>query len=176
MAVRVKSSATETVEKVEEIWRAQAQGEPFTYQYLEDGLDQLYVQEARSGQLFFVFAAIAILIACIGLFGLSTFIIASRIKEIGVRKVLGASAVKVVMIIVSDFNKLIVLALVISIPIVILVMKDWLSGFAYHISWGSTWTSFIMGGVTALAVAWLTVSYHSIRAATANPVKNLRAE
>ena len=176
MAVRVSSSSPKNVGRIEEIWNEQAQGEPFVYQYLEDGLDQLYVQEARSGQLFFVFATIAILIACIGLFGLATFIISGRIKEIGVRKVLGASATKVVMLIVNDFNKLILMALVISIPIVVLVMKDWLNDFAYHISWVSTWSSFVIGGATALAVAWLTVSYHSIKAALTNPVKNLRTE
>ena len=92
------------------------------------------------------------------------------------RKVLGASATKVVMLIVNDFNKLILMALVISIPIVVMVMKDWLNDFAYHISWASTWSSFIIGGATALAVAWLTVSYHSIKAALTNPVKNLRTE
>lgn len=176
MALRVDNHSRELLSAVETTWNDQAQGQPFIYQYLDDSLFQLYTNEARSGELFFVFTTIAILIACIGLFGLATFIIASRIKEIGVRKVLGASSSKVVMLIIGDFNKLILIALLISVPVVVLVMQNWLSGFAYHISLGSTWISFVIGGVIALFVAWLTVSYHSIRAAIANPVKNLRTE
>jgi len=176
MAVRFNGSPKSVMSSVESIWKEQFENQPYTYYFLEDRLDQLYTAEAKSGDLFLVFTAIAILIACIGLFGLATFIISSRIKEIGVRKVLGASAARVVFLIVSDFNKLIIVALVISIPVVVLVMQGWLNDFAYHISLGQTWISFVIGGVVALAVGWTTVSYHSIRAAVANPVKNLRTE
>ena len=176
MAIRFSGSAQGAMTEVEDIWQVHADGQPFIYHFLDDRLDQLYTAEAKSGQLFFVFTTIAILIACIGLFGLATFIISSRIKEIGVRKVLGASAARVVLLIVSDFNKLILVELVISIPVVVLIMQGWLNDFAYHISLGQTWISFVIGGLTALAVGWITVSYHSIRAAVANPVKNLRTE
>ena len=176
MAIRFSGSPQNLMTTVEDIWKEQFDNRPYIYYFLEDRLDQQYTAEARSGQLFLIFTVIAILIACIGLFGLATFIISSRIKEIGVRKVLGASALRVVLLIISDFNKLIVVALVISVPVVVLVMQGWLNDFAYHISLGQTWISFVIGGLVAMAVGWLTVSYHSIRAAVANPVKNLRTE
>ena len=176
MAIRFEGSAQSMITSVEDIWKTQASGQPYIYEFFDDKLNQLYTAEAKSGELFLIFTAIAILIACIGLFGLATFIISSRIKEIGVRKVLGASAARVVLLIVSDFNKLILVALVISIPVVILLMQNWLNDFAYHISLGQTWVSFVIGGFTAMLVGWITVSYHSIRAATTNPVKNLRTE
>lgn len=176
MAIRFNGSPKSAMNAVEEIWKEQSEGRPFIYHFFDDRLNQLYTAEAKSGELFLIFTAIAILIACIGLFGLATFIISSRIKEIGVRKVLGASSLRVVLLIVRDFNKLILVALVISIPIVVLLMQNWLNDFAYHISLGQTWVSFVIGGLTALAVGWITVSYHSIKAAVANPVKNLRTE
>ena len=123
-----------------------------------------------------LFAGVGILIACIGLFGLATLVAASRIKEIGIRKVLGASAVKMVTLLLFDFNKLILVAVLLAVPITIWMMGDWLDTFAYRISLSDTWTSLLMGSLLTLIVSWLTVSYHSIKAAVSNPVKNLRTE
>jgi putative ABC transport system permease protein len=102
--------------------------------------------------------------------------IGNRIKEIGVRKVLGASSQVVVWLLLKDFNKLIAISLLLAIPASVWVMGQWLGSFAYRIEMLDTWVSFVIGGTLALVVAWLTVSYHSIRAAVANPVKNLRTE
>lgn len=170
------SQASNIVESIRELWRVQAPNQTYVYSFLDDTLNELYQAEKKSGDLFLVFTGIAIWIACIGLFGLATFIIGSRIKEIGVRKVLGASSARVVFLLMNDFNKLIFLAIVLAIPMAVWVMSQWLDSFAYRIDMIDTWVSFIVGGALSLVVAWLTVSYHSIRAAKANPVKNLRTE
>ncbi|MBO3700126.1 ABC transporter permease [Roseivirga sp. E12] len=170
------NQAASIVESIREIWREQAPNQTYVYSFLDDSLLELYEAEKKSGDLFLVFTGIAIWIACIGLFGLATFIIGSRIKEIGVRKVLGATSARVVFLLMSDFNKLIFIAVLLAIPAAIWVMGQWLEGFAYRINMIDTWISFVIGGVVSLAVAWLTVSYHSIKAAMSNPVKNLRTE
>lgn len=170
------SRATAIVDEIREMWRVQAPNQTYVYSFLDDSLNELYEAEKKSGDLFFIFTGIAIWIACIGLFGLATFIIGSRIKEIGVRKVLGASSAKVVFLLMNDFNKLIFISIILAIPAAIWVMGQWLEGFAYRINMTDTWVSFVIGGIVALFVAWLTVSYHSIKAAMSNPVKNLRTE
>ncbi|OEK05500.1 hypothetical protein BFP71_08160 [Roseivirga misakiensis] len=164
------------VDQVREIWRGQAPNQTYVYNFLDDSLNGLYEAEQKSGKLFLIFTSIAIWIACIGLFGLATFIIGSRIKEIGVRKVLGASSARVVFLLMNDFNKLILISVLLAVPAAIWVMQKWLAGFAYRIDLTDTWVSFFIGGIVSLLVAWLTVSYHSIKAAMSNPVKNLRTE
>ncbi len=164
------------IRSVENLWLAQAPDQTLIYSFLDQNLSQLYATEKKSGDLFLVFTGIAILIACIGLFGLATFVIGSRVKEIAVRKVLGASTKRVLILLMHDFNRLVLIAIILSVPLVIWFMSGWLEGFAYRIQIGQTWTSFIAGGLIALAIAWVTVSYHSIKAALANPVKNLRSE
>lgn len=177
LALKVNPSQSQNIlASSEEIWQKMAPNQPFIYSFLDDSLDDLYQNEKRSGDMFLIFTGIAIWIACIGLFGLATFMIGNRIKEIGVRKVLGASSQKVVWLLLKDFNKLIIVALVLSIPAAVWVMGQWLGSFAYRIEMIDTWVSFLIGGSVALVVAWITVSYHSIRAAVANPVKNLRTE
>ncbi|OEK03947.1 hypothetical protein BFP97_19230 [Roseivirga sp. 4D4] len=171
-----QNQAASIIESVREIWREQAPNQTYVYSFLDDTLLELYEAEKKSGDLFLVFTGIAIWIACIGLFGLATFIIGSRIKEIGVRKVLGATSARVVFLLMNDFNKLIFIAVVLAIPAAVWVMGQWLESFAYRINMMDTWISFVIGGVVSLAVAWVTVSYHSIKAAMSNPVKNLRTE
>ncbi|KYG75240.1 FtsX-like permease family protein [Roseivirga spongicola] len=170
------SQASNIVARAEEEFKQMAPNETFIYNYLDEELNELYETEKRSGDMFLVFSGIAIWIACIGLFGLATFMIGNRIKEIGVRKVLGASSQLVVWLLLKDFNKLIAISLLLAVPASVWVMGQWLGSFAYRIEMVDTWISFILGGALALVVAWLTVSYHSIRAAIANPVKNLRTE
>jgi ABC-type antimicrobial peptide transport system permease subunit len=126
------------------------------------------------GDLFNVFAIIAILISCMGLYGLSAFLAEQRTREIGVRKVLGASVFNVVYLLSTGFTKLILIAIVIAIPIAWFAMNKWLSGFAYRVDVG--WAIFLIASLGALAIAWLTVSYESVKAAIVNPVKSLRSE
>jgi ABC-type antimicrobial peptide transport system permease subunit len=126
------------------------------------------------GSLFNAFASLAIIISCLGLYGLSAFMAEQRMKEIGVRKVLGASTFGVVYLLSTNFTKLVLIAMVIAIPIAWVAMNNWLEGFAYHIDINPG--IFLFACLTALFITWLTVSYESIKAALANPIKSLRNE
>lgn len=158
----------------EEAWNAQAPEFPFTYQFLDERLDRLYQGEEQQGRLFALFAGIAILIACMGMFGLASFAAATRTKEVGIRKVLGASVGSIVGLLSVDFIKLVVIALLIASPIVWYFMTDWLQSFAYRIE--LRWWVFLLAGLGALLIAIISVSYQSIKAAVANPVDSLKTE
>ena len=159
---------------VEKAWRQYLPEIPYEYSFLDEKYDQLYVSEQRQGTIFTVFACIAIFIACLGLFGLSAFEITQRIKEIGVRKVLGANVSSIVSLLAKDFLKLILIAAVFGCLIALYVMTLWLRDFAYriHIQW---WV-FVLSAGLALIVALVTVSFQAIKAAIANPAKSLRTE
>lgn len=175
IAVRIKEGKhQEAINQVEALWKELVPSRPFKYEFLEDNLSQGYAQERQSGQVFRVFSGLAIVIACVGLFGLSAFTAGQRTKEIGIRKVLGASVPGVVLLLSKDFTKLVLIALVLAIPIAWYLMDSWLSGFAYRISMGVD--SFLIAGMVSLAIAWLTVSYQSVKAAVVNPVNSLRRE
>jgi putative ABC transport system permease protein len=122
----------------------------------------------------FIFSGLAIFIACLGLFGLAAFIAEQKTKEIGIRKVLGASIPNIVLLLSGNFIRLVLLSVVIAIPVSWWLMNTWLQDFAYRISIG--WTVFVLAGVTVLMIALLTVSFQAIRAAMTNPVKALRSE
>ena len=147
---------------------------PFDYQFLDKRFDRLYAREQTQQTLFSIFAGVAILISCLGLFGLSMFMAEQRTKEIGIRKVLGASEVSLVALFSKDFMKLVVVALVIASPVAWYAMHTWLNDFAYRtdIHW---WVFLLAGGLTVL-IALLTVSFQSVKAALMNPVKSLRSE
>ncbi|TWF45276.1 putative permease [Chitinophaga polysaccharea] len=147
---------------------------PFSFGFVNQDLANLYVAEQRMGKLFNVFSALSVLISCLGLFGLTTFATQQRIKEIGVRKVLGASVSGIVGMLSKDFIKLVLWALVIAFPVSAWMMNKWLQDFAYHIR--LHWSFFAAAGVAALVISFLTVSYQSVKAAMANPVKSLRSE
>lgn len=175
LPVKVQSNnLQQTIASIQAIWDKMVPNSAFSFDFLDENLAQLYNTEERSGYLFLVFASIAIVIACVGLFGLAAYIVGNRVKEIGVRKVLGASSVSVVLMLMKDFNKLILIAVLVAVPVTVLIMRSWLEGFAYyqHIRPAI----FVIGGVLALLVAWATVSYQSIKAAVANPVKALRSD
>ena len=146
----------------------------FKYHFLDELYDDLYKAESRVGQLTGVFTGLALFISCLGLLGLAAFAAAQRTKEIGVRKVLGASVASVVGLLSKDFLILVLIALAIASPIAYYFMQHWLADFAYRIS--ITWWVFALAGVVAILVAALTVAIQSIRAALANPVKSLRSE
>jgi putative ABC transport system permease protein len=147
---------------------------PFDYAFLDENYGRLYEAEMRQGRLYIVFAGLAILIACLGLFGLATFAAHQRTKEIGIRKVLGASVAGITRLLAKDFLKLVAVAIVIASPVAYWAMNQWLSDFAYRID--IQWWVFVVAGTVAVAIAFFTVSFQSIKAALANPVKSLRSE
>ena len=155
-------------------WDNVVQHRPFEATFLNDEFVALYTAEQQAGQLFNVFAAVAVFIACLGLFGLTAFTTVQRAKEIGIRKVLGASVVSIVVLLSRDITKLVLIALLVAIPISYFLMDRWLAGFAYHIS--IPVVGLAVAGLIALLIAWLTVSYQATRAATANPVDALQGE
>ncbi|MEO5890552.1 MAG: ABC transporter permease [Ferruginibacter sp.] len=147
---------------------------PFNYTFLDENFEKLYKAENRQGTLFTTFSCLAIFIACLGLFGLSAFTITQRVKEIGIRKVLGASIGSIVTMISKDFLKLVVVAAVIAFPVAWYAMTNWLQDFAYRVD--ISWWIFAIAGFLALVIALLTISFQAIKAAVANPVKSLRTE
>ncbi|MFY0252553.1 FtsX-like permease family protein [Chitinophaga sp. 30R24] len=147
---------------------------PFSFGFIDEDLLRLYIAEQRMGKLFNIFAVLSVIVSCLGLFGLTTFATQKRIREIGVRKVLGASVAGIVGLLSKDFVRLVLLALLIAFPIAWWVMTLWLQGFAFHI--GMEWWYFGIAGIIALVISFITISYQSIKAAKANPVKSLRAE
>ncbi len=155
-------------------WNKYNAGFPFEYNFLDDDFKRLYESEQRIGLLYNVFAAIAIFISCLGLFGLAAYTAQVRTKEIGVRKVLGASVSGIIQLLAKDFIKLVLIAILIATPVAWYVMNKWLQEFAYKISIG--WTVFAIAGMLAVVIAFITISFQSIKAAVANPVKSLRTE
>ena len=162
------------VSNIESKWKAMAPGMPFSYQFMDESFDNMYRVEQRTGKLGLTLAIIAILIACLGLFGLATYTAEQRIKEIGVRKVLGATISNIVSMLSKDFVVLVVISSVFAIPLAWWAMNRWLQDFAYRISIG--WWVFAAAGIIALLIALITVSSQAVKAALANPVKSLRTE
>ncbi len=160
--------------QVETTFKKMAPGMPFTYSFLDESFDRMYRDEQRIGKVAFSFSFLAILIACLGLFGLATYMAEQRTKEIGIRKVLGASVPGIVQMLSIDFVKLVLIACVFAIPLAWWGMSQWLQNFAYRVSIG--WWVFAAAAVIALVIAILTVSSQAVKAALANPVKSLRTE
>lgn len=148
--------------------------QPFEYSFLDAQLDKIYRTDQRTGRLFNYFAGIAIFISCLGLFGLATFATAQRVKEIGIRKVLGASVANIVTLLSSDFLKTVMIAIVLAIPVAWYAMHKWLEDYAYRV--GIDWKVFIGAGIMAVCVALFTVSFQAVKAAVVNPVKSLKSE
>lgn len=173
----VKFSGNNTIAALEYLgttWKKFLPEIPYEYTFLDENFDKLYQSEQRQGTIFTAFACIAIFIACLGLFGLSAFTITQRIKEIGVRKVLGANVGSIVALLSKDFLRLVLIAALIAFPVAWYSMNSWLKDFAYRID--IQWWVFVLAAVAATLVALLTVSYQAIKAALANPVKSLRTE
>lgn len=166
--------AARAIAGTERIWKRYNAGYPFEYTFLDDDYAKLYKTEQRTGTLISVFSLIAVLISCLGLFGLATYSAQVRTKEIGIRKVLGASVSGIVSLISADFLKLILLAVLIAIPAAWWLMNAWLQNFAYRIP--MPWLVFPLATVLALLLAIVTISFQAIRAAVANPVESLRTE
>ena len=156
------------------VWNTCNAGYPFEYRFLDEAWGNLYAAEARTGTLFNVFAVIAILISCLGLLGLATYTAQTRTREIGIRKVLGATVVGITVLMSKDFLKLVLIAIIIASPVAWVVMHSWLENFAYRIDLSAR--IFITGAVLVILIAVFTISFQSIKAAVANPIKSLRNE
>ncbi len=174
ISIKTSGNVSSAIALIESTWKKYLPEIPFEYQFLDDRYAKLYQAEDRQSSIFTIFSCIAIFIACLGLFGLSAFTISQRVKEIGVRKVLGASTGNIVRLISKDFLLLVVIAAVIAFPVAWYVMEHWLQDFAYRIHIG--WWVFILAAVIALLIAFATISFQAIKAATTNPVNSLRSE
>ena len=146
----------------------------YTYEFVDETLARSYEQETRDYNLFKAFSVISIFICCIGLWGLIAFVVVRKTKEIGIRKVLGASVSGIVGLLSRDFMKLVMVALILASPVAWYFMNKWLDNFAYRVD--VSWWIFLLAGLFALVIALLTISFQTIRAALSNPVKNLRTE
>jgi putative ABC transport system permease protein len=172
---RFQSQDTKAViELLENKWNEIAPGQPFTYSFLDDRFGKMYAAETRLGQVFAIFAVFAIVIACLGLFALTAFTAEQRSKEIGIRKVLGASVGGIVILLSKEFTKLVLIAFLIASPVAWWAVSKWLQDYQYKIELG--WTVFLLAGAAALLIAWLTMGFQSIKAAVENPVNSLRSE
>ena len=165
---------SQLISQIQSKWKSMSLGLPFSYRFLDDSFDEMYRGEQRVGKIALVFSVLAIFIACLGLFGLATFIAEQRTKEIGIRKVLGASVQGIVQMLSKDFMKLVAISFVIAAPVAWYFMNKWLQDFAYRVN--ISWWIFVAAGLVALLIALVTVSFQAIRAAITNPVKSLRTE
>lgn len=163
-----------TIAAIERAWNTYLPDKPFSYSFLDDNFNHQYNSDERFGKLFFYFAILAIFISCLGLLGLIAYSTLQRSKEIGIRKVLGASVASVMLLLSKDFLWLIGIAAIIAMPLVWYGMHQWLNGYAYHTN--INWWVFATAALITLAIALFTVSFHSLKAAFANPVKALKAE
>jgi len=175
VVVRIRPGDVQgTLAFLEGTWKKHAGSAPFEYRFLDEELDQLYRAEMRLEGVFKTFSGLAIFIACLGLFGLASFTAEQRTKEIGIRKTLGASVISIVLLLSREFTWLVLAANLVAWPAAYFGMRKWLESFAYRVELGAE--LFVLGGIAALAVAWLTVSYQAVRAALTNPVEALRYE
>ncbi len=168
------SNIGNTIAQVENHWKTIAPDQPFTYSFLDEEFDDMYEAEQKVGAIFTTFAMLAIFIACLGLFALAAFTAEQRTKEIGVRKVLGASVKSIVFLLSKEFIKLITIAFVIAAPLAWWGINTWLESYTYKTTIGIE--VYLVAGLVAFLVAWLTMSYQSIKAAMSNPVESLRSE
>jgi len=163
-----------TMAQLREVWKQIAPGTPFDYTFVDQALDRQYRQEKRLGRIITASSGLAIIIACLGLFGLASLMIVRRTKEIGIRKVLGASISSIVLLVNKEFTKLVMISILAGAPIAWYLVRYWLQDFAYRVS--LTPAVFLLAGGLVLLVAWLTVSYQSYKATTLDPVDSLRSE
>lgn len=175
VAIKMKTdNLAGTVAAIETKWKELAPGRPFDYFFLDQELDQLYKDEEKLGKVAGIFSVLAVVVACLGLFALASFIAEERKKEIGIRKVMGGSVSQIVLLLSADFSKLIAIAFILSCPIAWYAVNNWLNGFAFRVD--IHWAVFVSVGLATFAIALLTTSYRAIQAAFSNPIKTLRHE
>jgi ABC-type antimicrobial peptide transport system permease subunit len=163
-----------SMQSIKKIWEKTFPNYVYEYRFLDDKIESFYKQENQLSNLYKIFAVIAIFLSCLGLYGLASFMAVQRIKEVGIRKVLGASVSGVVYLFSKEFIILITIAFIIASPVAWYFMNQWLQDYVYRIN--ISWWIFIVGGLSAIIIALITVSFKAIKAALANPVKSLRSE
>ena len=175
VAVKLKSAdITSTLAYINEVWNKFSPGYPLDYKFMDENFGQMYNAEEKLANLIWIFTVLAIFVGCMGLFGLAAFSAEQRKKEIGIRKVLGASVLNIVGLLSKSFLSIVLTSCLLAFPIAWWAMHNWLQDFSYQIEIG--WWVFVLAGVAALFVALCTVSFQAIKAAVANPVKSLRTE
>ncbi|GAB3524129.1 ABC transporter permease [Emticicia fontis] len=173
-AVQLKTYNSGTIQEIEKVWERLYPDNVFEYSYFREDVARFYEREELISNLTKTFAALSVFISCLGLFGLATFSIKQRTKEIGIRKVLGASVISITTLLSLDFLKLVLIAVIIAAPVAYYFMAEWLKDFAYRVS--IEWWIFAATGIAAVVIALLTISYQAIKAALVNPVKSLKTE
>jgi putative ABC transport system permease protein len=175
VAVKMKTAnINNSIQAVTNVWNRFTPDYPIEYKFLDDNFEQMYLSEDKLKSLLWIFTSIAVFVGCLGLLGLAAYSAERRIKEVGIRKVLGASVTGVVVLLSKDFIKLVVISLLIASPLAYYLMHRWLEDFAYRIN--ISWWIFAVAAVTAVGIAFVTVGSQAIRSATNNPVKSLRME
>jgi putative ABC transport system permease protein len=175
MAIKVSTDELpRTVAAIESAYNRVVPGQPFNYYFMEDSFNDSYQAEQRLGRIFMTFTILSIIIACLGLFGLAAFNAEKRTKEIGIRKVMGATVSQITYKLSIDFMKLVGISILVSLPLGWYAMNKWLEDFTYRIEIG--WWVLLLAALLAAIISILTVSYQAIKAANANPVKSLRTE
>ena len=174
ISFKLTGNIPSAIATIESTWKKLLPEVPFQYTFLDENFAKLYSAEEKQKTIFTIFASLSIFIACLGLFGLSAFSIGQRVKEIGIRKVLGANISSIIGLLSKDFLLLVGIAFVIAFPIAWIAMNNWLKDFAYRIN--IPWLVFVLAGIIAAAIAFVTIGLQAFKAASANPVKNLRTE
>lgn len=175
LALKLSTTDVEkSLHQIEEIWNRFSPNQPIRYTFLDDQYARMYDDVRRTERIFTVFSCLAIIVACLGLFALTAYVAETRAKEVGIRKVLGASVVSLVSLLARDFVKLVLIAFILACPIAWYLMQQWLEDFTYHIE--IRWWYFLLAGVCGIFIALLTMSYQSVRTANLNPIDNIREE
>jgi ABC-type antimicrobial peptide transport system permease subunit len=176
MALRFKPNANlpQALEKTAAVITAENPGQPFAYKFADEDFDALFKNETLIGKLAGIFAALAVFISCLGLFGLAAYTAERRVKEIGIRKVLGAPVRELTALLLKEFVQLVTISCIIAFPLAFWILHGWLQNYEYRTS--IQWWVFGLAGALALAIAILTVGFQALRAALANPIKALRSE
>lgn len=175
--ISIKTSAgnaAQTINAIKAQWSKFFPGNTFEYFFLDERFNEQYKADQRFGQVFSLFTSLAILVGCLGLFGLASFTTLQRTKEIGVRKVLGASVANILSLLYKEFALLLVIAALVAVPVAWFTTSDWLQNYAFRIQ--LHWSFFVLPFLIIVAIAWITVSFQSVKAAISNPVKSLRTE
>jgi len=163
-----------TMRQIEQAYKINVPSAPFDYQFLDEIIDRLYKADRVTAKISLLFSVLAILVSCLGLFGLTAYTAERRKKEIGIRKVLGASVINISGLLSADFLKLVLISVIVAIPVAILLMNNWLNDFAYHIQ--ISWVVIVLASLSAMLIAYITVSIQAVKAAKVNPINSLKAE
>jgi putative ABC transport system permease protein len=173
--VRISSDdMRNTIDYISDKWKEIAPSEAMNYNFVDTTLDRLYVAEQKTNVVSIIFSSVAIFIACIGLFGLAAFVAEQRTREIGIRKVLGATSRQVVFLLSREFAVWVLISNIIAWPVAWYVMNSWLENFAFHTE--MSWSNFLIAGTATLLIASITVGFHAVKAAHANPVASMKVD